>query len=158
MFLHKKRRGEYFCRSLHSLRLLEIAHPVETSNAEAPRRYVYKTITIPTNVNGIGIHQWLYGKVRHAITYLRGIHRCFVLDRNEIFQDFKESKPKRSKRLSLCLVPPTHAHRCAHFGVGRYKFSKRNWNKRILVAKRNKKYGFWRYGNLRTFKGTKNEA
>ena len=122
----QKKREALHCRSLHVLRLVGIAHRSRNEQRRTPRRYVYKTTTVPTNVNGIGIHQWLYGKVRHAITYLRGIHRCFVLDRNEIFQDFKESKPKRSKRLLLCLVPPTHAHRCAHFGVGRYKFSKRN--------------------------------
>ena len=52
---------------------------VETSNAEAPRRYVYiwpsQRHTLHTGDNRI--HQWLYGKVRHVyITYPR---RTFTL-------------------------------------------------------------------------------
>ena len=35
-----KKREASLCCSLHTLRLVGIAHPVETSNAESPRRYV----------------------------------------------------------------------------------------------------------------------
>ena len=59
------------------------------------------------------------------ITYPRGTHRCFVFDRYlKFFQDFKKSKPKRSKRLYLCLSPPETTGKPARFGVGPCKFIK----------------------------------
>ena len=49
--------------------------------------------------------------VRHSsgmyIAHPRGIHVALFLTYNlKFFQDFRTSKPKRSKRLSICLVPP----------------------------------------------------
>lgn len=49
--------------------------------------------------------------VRHSsgmyIAHPRGIHAALFLTYNlKFFQDFRTSKPKRSKRLSICLVPP----------------------------------------------------
>ena len=40
-FIFRFKREALHCRSLHILRLLGMALQVETSNAEAPRRYVH---------------------------------------------------------------------------------------------------------------------
>ena len=60
------------------------------------------------------IHQWLYGKVRYAYNIpTKDIHvALFLTDNLKFSYDFKVSKPKRSKRLYICLVPlPTHTHK-----------------------------------------------
>ena len=55
--------------------------------------------------------------IRHSdsmyITHLRGIHvALFMTDNLKFSQDFRMSKPKRSKRLYICLVPlPTHTRK-----------------------------------------------
>ena len=53
------------------------------------------------------ILQWLYGKVRHAYNIpTKDIHvALFLTDNLKFSYDFKVSKPKRSKRLYICLVP-----------------------------------------------------
>ena len=53
----QKKREALHYRSLHVLRHLRKALQVETSNAEAPRRYVHHTITKPIQTNGPSIHQ-----------------------------------------------------------------------------------------------------
>ena len=84
--IHKKRREALHCCSLHILRLW-YAIVVETSNAEAPRRYVHHTTTMPTKTNGIEIHQWLYGTMRHVYNIpTKDIHVALSLTTNEIYQ------------------------------------------------------------------------
>jgi hypothetical protein len=54
---------------------------VETSNAEAPRRYVYHTPpSASTGTIGVRTHLWLYNKWRACINIPKGHLRCFVFD------------------------------------------------------------------------------
>ena len=83
----------------------------ETSNAEAPRRYVYITPHYTDSSNGEGTPLANRYSLGRYITHPRGIHRCFVFDDKLKFsQDFITSKQKRSKRLlSKNKFPPfTH--------------------------------------------------
>ena len=89
------KREALHCRSLHVLRLLRIALFVETSNAEAPRRYVYMFLRVPTGNQDVRIHLWPACTEGLYITYPRGIHRCFVFDKHfEIFSGFQNVKTK----------------------------------------------------------------
>ena len=72
------------------------------------------------------IHQWLDGKVRHAYNIpTKDIHvALFLTDNLKFSYDFKVSKPKRSKRLYICLVPHPPMPQRALFGVRQHKVRK----------------------------------
>ena len=94
-FTFRFKREAQYCRSLHNLRLLRMALQVETSNAEAPRRYVYMFLRVPTGNQDVRIHLWPACTEGLYITYPRGIHRCFVFDKHfEIFSGFQNVKTK----------------------------------------------------------------
>ena len=96
--IRKKRRESVpVARPTH--RGLRIARYSWTSNAEAPRRYVYILLTPHAKTHGY--NEGLYK------TYPQGIYRCHVPDCTRKLRSFYASKNKASsKRLSTIYVSP----------------------------------------------------
>ena len=94
-----------------------MALQVETSNAE-PHADMYITPQYAPKLPLVQEDTPMANRHNEAclyITHPRGIHRCLVFDLHLKFsQDFRLSKPKRSKRLKLCLPPATRTHKRVH--------------------------------------------
>ena len=91
----------------------------------SPTPYVYITPHYTDSSNGEGTPLANRYSLGRYITHPRGIHRCFVIDGYiEIFSGFQESKPKRSKRLSIKIkVPTLHPHVASASGtMQKYRF------------------------------------
>ena len=82
-------------------------HRNEQRRSPTPNMYITPHYTDSSNGEGKPLaNRYSLGRY---ITHPRGIHRCFVLTDFMKLPDFKESKPKRSKRLSIKIkVPALH--------------------------------------------------
>ena len=95
-----KKREALHCRSLHVLRLLELPYKSKRAT-QKPHACMYN------NSSNAGVCRWRMGTPMATqvfegmyITHLWGIHVALSLTCiMKFFQDFRTSKPKRSKRL-----------------------------------------------------------
>ena len=69
-----KKREARFCRSLHFLRLLRIAHPIETSNPKPHAEYVMTSHHIP-NKDDVSSHH----RTAYRVDLYKHTHMAFLL-------------------------------------------------------------------------------
>ena len=105
----KRKRGVLHCRSLLALRSFHGTFVIGTNNKRRPTQFVYiNNPAVPKVAIGVGVHQWPWHN-EGCVYHNHGAFTAtlFWQDVLKFSQDFRASKPKRSKRLSICLVAHT---------------------------------------------------
>lgn len=103
-FIFRFKRGANSCCPFHDVKALALPCLSKRATSKAPRRCMIIQPTCASNfkkLNTIGA----------PIIHPRGIHRCFVFDRQfGICEILTSSKPKRSVNAFLCIcLPPIHS-------------------------------------------------